>query len=333
MPIVSACACGFRFKAPDRLAGKKARCPKCGGVVSIPAQEPEDGAAEAPAPDLKATEAPAVAEKPAEPAAASMEEVKPKAVPDTETDEGPAALPPKDDIGEAPPPPPAEETKDGGPARAAEETGPGEEEAKTPPETEAKEEPKAEPASSTRGRTARLRRDLSAKSAPKAEKAAARAEKPVDRGPARPSAIGEYLGFERMITPSIVKLLFWLGEGLLVLAGLGSVVTAILAMVNGEILSGLVFLVAGPVATILWMLMWRVACEMVLLNFRVYDRLGEIRDGLARVREGAPPAPPAPASPAGPPAPADAAVPAAPATDAPPVATDAPSVAADAPPG
>jgi len=37
MPIKIACQCGQGFQAPDNLAGKKVRCPKCGNPLLIPA--------------------------------------------------------------------------------------------------------------------------------------------------------------------------------------------------------------------------------------------------------------------------------------------------------
>ncbi|GIW94359.1 MAG: hypothetical protein KatS3mg110_2400 [Pirellulaceae bacterium] len=37
MPIVVTCQCGQKLSAPDSLAGKKARCPKCGAVLAVPA--------------------------------------------------------------------------------------------------------------------------------------------------------------------------------------------------------------------------------------------------------------------------------------------------------
>ncbi len=41
MPIKAECgSCHKRFKAPDKLAGKKVKCPQCGGVIPIPKPQP-----------------------------------------------------------------------------------------------------------------------------------------------------------------------------------------------------------------------------------------------------------------------------------------------------
>ncbi|KAF0244922.1 MAG: peptidase S1 and S6 [Planctomycetota bacterium] len=282
MPIITTCKCGFRFKAPDKLAGRKARCPKCNEVVQIPALE--DEAASAPIEE---------AAPPAEPAAPAR-----NTSPEVETSEGPGALPPKEPIGESDPAPaaPPEETK------AAEEP---------KPEAPAEAPPPAAASPTTR-RTGRFRKDALEKGTSKTEKSSVKTEKAAPKpsapaGPSKPSAIGEFLNFKRMITPSIVKLLFWLGEGLLVLYGLGSVIAAVVIMTarHGDVLSGLATLVVGPVSTVIFMLLWRVMCESALLYFQVFDRLGEIRDLLAKQKE-APAAPAAPAPPTSPAAPAPA---------------------------
>lgn len=55
MPITAECgACHKRFKAPDKLAGKRVKCPQCGGVIQVPA------------PQAPIVEKPAVASRPAE---------------------------------------------------------------------------------------------------------------------------------------------------------------------------------------------------------------------------------------------------------------------------
>jgi hypothetical protein len=55
MPIKVACQCGQRFAANDALAGKRVKCPKCGGVLAIPRPQP---AASSGLDDLGALEAP-----------------------------------------------------------------------------------------------------------------------------------------------------------------------------------------------------------------------------------------------------------------------------------
>src|SRR5262245_6678944 len=41
MAITFSCQCGRTLKARDELAGKRATCPQCGNVLTIPEPEPE----------------------------------------------------------------------------------------------------------------------------------------------------------------------------------------------------------------------------------------------------------------------------------------------------
>ena len=43
MPISVSCTCGARLQVRDDAAGKKAKCPKCGAVLPVPAAAPDDG--------------------------------------------------------------------------------------------------------------------------------------------------------------------------------------------------------------------------------------------------------------------------------------------------
>lgn len=40
MPIAFNCACGRTLRVPDASAGKRARCPVCSAVVTVPEPEP-----------------------------------------------------------------------------------------------------------------------------------------------------------------------------------------------------------------------------------------------------------------------------------------------------
>ena len=40
MAIIATCLCGERFDAPDRMAGQRQSCPRCGDLVELPAGSP-----------------------------------------------------------------------------------------------------------------------------------------------------------------------------------------------------------------------------------------------------------------------------------------------------
>jgi len=78
--------------------------------------------------------------------------------------------------------------------------------------------------------------------------------------------------FDKLISPTLIKILYWIGIVFIVLAGLGSLVAAF--SFGGGFWRALVSIVG----TIAGLLFWRVACEAYIVVFGIYDRLGEIRD-------------------------------------------------------
>jgi hypothetical protein len=84
-------------------------------------------------------------------------------------------------------------------------------------------------------------------------------------------AIAEFLTFRRMIGPFILQLLFWISSVLLVLFGLQE-------MQSGEAVIGWAVIIVGILAL-------RLVLELVLIAFRMYDRLGQIRKLLEAVDE------------------------------------------------
>ncbi|MCC6738052.1 MAG: hypothetical protein IT452_03335 [Planctomycetia bacterium] len=271
MPILAACACGFRFKAPDRLVGKKARCPKCSQVIQIPMSEAEPTIAE----DFPATAAP--------PQAAAPGKV---TTPEQETDEGPSALPPKEEIA-APAAEPAAEPPPEPPAEPA----PPEPAAEAAPESAA-EEPKADakvPATGKSRVTQRLKRGDTAVKPAAAAATPAAAPKPA-AAPAAPSGpkAGVGAGAILLSLVSVVSLI----AGAVVLSS---------AKKDEDVqkLIGTVILVGGLVPSLAGIFVLRGLAECAATSRGVYDRLGELRE-LLKPRE-APPAPPPPPPP--PPAP------------------------------
>jgi hypothetical protein len=74
----------------------------------------------------------------------------------------------------------------------------------------------------------------------------------------------EFLRFEKMITPVVIEVLFWVGV-------VATVIGAIVIMSRGgiAILGGVIFLVLGP-------LMVRIYCELLILLFRIFESVKNI---------------------------------------------------------
>ena len=78
--------------------------------------------------------------------------------------------------------------------------------------------------------------------------------------------MGDYLKFDKFITPTIVQIIWWIGNLGLVLFLLGGLSEEYTN--KGAVL---VTFLAGAVG-------WRIYCELVLLFFKIYDRLGDNRN-------------------------------------------------------
>jgi len=76
--------------------------------------------------------------------------------------------------------------------------------------------------------------------------------------------MGEYLNFDKLITPALVRVLFW---ALLVV----DIMVAISDMFSGYFWRGLAILLLGPIGI-------RVYCEIVIVIFQINNTLTEIRD-------------------------------------------------------
>lgn len=75
-------------------------------------------------------------------------------------------------------------------------------------------------------------------------------------------AVKDFLSFKKMITPSVIQIIFWLGVGFCVLGGLYTMFAA-------DFLSGLVTLLVGPIVI-------RIYCEIMIIFFRMNQSLHEM---------------------------------------------------------
>lgn len=95
--------------------------------------------------------------------------------------------------------------------------------------------------------------------------------------------MNSFFSFDTMITPAIIKVVFWLGLAVTVLAGLGLVLAGLAGDGGGGLaVLGLIYLVLGPILV-------RVYCELIIVLFRMNDSLREIRDNTTMGARTAPP--------------------------------------------
>ncbi|MBC8717991.1 DUF4282 domain-containing protein [Ochrobactrum sp. Marseille-Q0166] len=80
--------------------------------------------------------------------------------------------------------------------------------------------------------------------------------------------------FDKLISPYIVKFIYWMGMVVLLLLALIAIMTTHTSYGDALTILGVIFV------WFLSCLLWRVICEVVILQFNVFNRLTEIRDRL-----------------------------------------------------
>ena len=83
--------------------------------------------------------------------------------------------------------------------------------------------------------------------------------------------------WERFITPSIIKIFYWLAVGVVVLYGLAGLATSLSLMFSSPI-AGLITLLASLVGVVVGVIFARIICEFILIVFRMNEHLGAIRN-------------------------------------------------------
>ena len=91
-------------------------------------------------------------------------------------------------------------------------------------------------------------------------------------------SIADLFQWERFITPSIIRLFYWLAMIVTLLVGLSGVFSA-LALMAVNLFAGFVTLVASLAGIVLGILFVRIAAEFILIVFRINEHLGAIRHG------------------------------------------------------
>ena len=89
--------------------------------------------------------------------------------------------------------------------------------------------------------------------------------------------LSDLFQWERFITPSIIKVFYWLAVGLSVLLGLANIFSGLL-MIAVNPLSGLIVIVSSLVGVLMGILAARIVAEFVLITFRINEHLGAIRN-------------------------------------------------------
>jgi hypothetical protein len=82
--------------------------------------------------------------------------------------------------------------------------------------------------------------------------------------------------WERFITPSIIKIFYWLAVGVAVLLGISGVLTG-LALMFASPIGGLISVFASLIGAFIGIIFARIISEFFLIMFRINEHLGAIR--------------------------------------------------------
>jgi hypothetical protein len=89
--------------------------------------------------------------------------------------------------------------------------------------------------------------------------------------------IGDLFQWERFVTPTVIKVFYWLAVVISVLLGIAGAVTALGTMPFNPFV-GMISLIASLLGICMGVIVSRIMAEFVLIVFRINEHLGAIRN-------------------------------------------------------
>ena len=91
--------------------------------------------------------------------------------------------------------------------------------------------------------------------------------------------IKRFWGFDHLIGSMLIKIVYYIGlVGILLFTLMGMFGGGIVGAFNGG--GGAFMIILAPIMGLIYLVFWRFICEMWLLMYLMYNRMGEIRDRL-----------------------------------------------------
>src|ERR1700730_11947332 len=88
--------------------------------------------------------------------------------------------------------------------------------------------------------------------------------------------LGDLFQWERFVTPTVIKVFYWLAVVISILLGFAGAVSSLTTMAYNPFV-GVIFLIASVLGACMGIVMSRIAAEFVLIVFRINEHLGAIR--------------------------------------------------------
>jgi uncharacterized protein DUF4282 len=89
--------------------------------------------------------------------------------------------------------------------------------------------------------------------------------------------IGDLFQWERFVTPTVIKVFYWLAVVISVLLGLAGAVSSLATMAYNPFV-GMLSLIASLLGACMGVVVARIVAEFVLIVFRINEHLGAIRN-------------------------------------------------------
>jgi len=83
--------------------------------------------------------------------------------------------------------------------------------------------------------------------------------------------------WERFVTPTVIKVFYWLAVVISVLLGLAGAVSSLMTMAFNPFV-GVIFLIVSVLGAGMGVILSRIMAEFVLIVFRINEHLGAIRN-------------------------------------------------------
>ena len=89
--------------------------------------------------------------------------------------------------------------------------------------------------------------------------------------------LGDLFQWEQFVTPTVIKVFYWLAVIISILLGFAGVVSSLTTMAYNPFV-GLIFLITSVLGAGMGIVISRIAAEFVLVVFRINEHLGAIRN-------------------------------------------------------
>jgi hypothetical protein len=95
--------------------------------------------------------------------------------------------------------------------------------------------------------------------------------------------LGDLFQWERFVTPTVIKVFYWLAVVISILLGFAGAISSLTTMAFNPFV-GMIFLIVSVLGAIMGVVMARIIAEFVLIVFRINEHLGAIRNQGSGIR-------------------------------------------------